>query len=121
MALSGVIQDGLLLQFGIDDDVITDVTYGLVQGYTITENVESTKWSDCGGAFGGIQQHGQYDELELNYISLSGDSQPVIGLRFTFDDRSWIVNNISNSKIVDGFSSRRIGAEWYPNALSGGF
>jgi len=107
------LQAGTLLDFGI---VGTLTTYGLLQEYTILNNVERSESKGPDGNANSIQEHGETKQLSLIYIPLSVDptGDPVIGTVFTFDSLPWHIDLIEDLKVVDGFRRKSIVAKYYP-------
>lgn len=107
------VQDGTILAFSIDTPL---ESYGLVQNYTITEQIERITARGAAGNTISVQELDDTKTLSLNYMELGTPvSPPVVGTAFTFKSIEWLIDSMADSLTVDGFKSVDITATHYPN------
>jgi len=106
------IQQGTVLNFGID---FAEETYGLLQDYDIDNKIQRVTAVAPDGKSVSIQEFGPESKLRLRYYPLSASStdEPEIGTPFVFDGATWQIDNISDSRVIDGFESKEVTATYY--------
>lgn len=112
------IQDGLLLEFGINDP---HKGYGLIQTVETEQRIERALDKAPDGSPTSIQEYNEHTALTLSYIPLVGGStdadNPVIGAGFTYSGSTYFIDRISNVEQVDGFPLITVEAITYPKVF----